>query len=455
MARLETKKYGVNLDMVHGPLLSRLAVFSVPIILSGLLQLLFNAADIAVVGRYTGSDALAAVGASSPIASFIVSMFMGLSVGANVLCAQYRGAGQDKDLSETVHTSIAISVGLGVAMTVVGVLVAGSLLNVVKTPENIFPLAKQYLCIYFCGIPSIMVYNFGAAVLRAIGDTRRPMYFLIVSGALNVLLNLLFVIVFGMGVAGVAIATVISQTLAAVFVILAMMRTSDVYRLELKRLRIHKDKLSRLMKIGIPAGIQGSAFSISNILIQSAINSFGENVMAATTIANNIDSFCYVAIDALAQASISFTGQNYGAGNYKRIDKIFAYTLGIGCVIALVLGVGAYLLAPQLLSIYTKDPAVIEVGIEIMFIVCVFEIINCTMNIPFNIVRGMNRSFFPMISTIICVCVFRVVWVYTIFRYSHTVTTLFLSWPVSKGVASVTGIVYYFWLRKKIGKQHV
>ena len=442
-----------RIDMVNGPLLSKLALFAVPIVISGLLQLLFNAADIAVVGRYTGSSALAAVSASGPISSLIVTLFMGLSIGANVLCAQLIGARRYNDLYEAIHTSIAISVGIGIAMMIVGLIFAGPLLSVLGTPEAILPLAKKYLIIYFIGVPSTMIYNFGAAILRAFGDTKRPLYYLTLSGVLNVILNLFFVIVVGMGVEGVAAATVISQTLAAALVIITMIRSDDVYHLDIKALKIYKEKLITLVKIGLPAGIQSSCFSVSNLLIQSAVNSFGETVMAASTVALNIDAFCAVAIDALSQAAISFTGQNYGAKNFKRIDRIFAYTLGIGCFLALLFGVTAYHFAPQLLSIYTHDPAVIEIGVDIMFIVCIFCFINCTMNIPFNVVRGMNRSLFPMISTILCVCVLRVIWIYTIFAKYHTLTVLFTSWPFTKGVASITGLIYFFWLRKRIRKE--
>lgn len=441
------------MDMTSGPLLSKMVLYSIPIILSGLLQLLFNAADIVVVGRFTGSDALAAVSASGPISSLLVTLFMGLSVGANVLCAQYAGANQEEDFRRTVHTAFALALIVGIGLTAIGLGIASPLLRLLKTPENIFPLARLYLWIYFLGIPAMMIYNFGAAILRAVGDTRHPLYYLSFSGGLNVCLNLFFVIVLHMGVEGVAIATVISQVISAALVVLQMMRARDITRLEPRKIRVDRDKLSRMLKVGVPAGIQGSAFSISNLLIQSAINSFGAQVMAATTVAFNIDGFCYVAIDALSQAAISFTGQNYGAGNYQRIDKIFGYTLGIGTGLGILLGVLGYLFAPQLIGIYTADPQVVAYGVEIMFITCLFQFVNCTMNVPSNVVRGMGRSVFPMIYTIFCVCVLRVVWIYTVFARYPTVTVLFLSYPVTKGLASLVGIVYYFWLRKRVREQ--
>ena len=441
------------MDMVHGPLLRLLVAFAIPIMLSGLLQLLFNAADIAVVGRFTGSDALAAVSASSPISNAIVSLFMGLSVGANVLCAQYTGGHRDEDLRQTVHTAIAVSLVIGLVILVIGLSLTGVLLRALDTPEEILPLARRYLLIYFFGLPSTMLYNFGAAILRALGNTKRPLLYLTISGALNVCLNLFFVIVLHRGVEGVAIATVISQTLSAFLVITHMMRSDTLYHLELRRVKIHRDKLVRILKIGIPAGIQSSSFSISNLLIQSAVNSFGAQVMAASAVAVNVESFCNMALDALAQAAISFTGQNFGAGNLKRIDRILLYTVALGCAWAITLGSLAYQAAPRILGIYTDDLQVIAYGREIMFVICHLLFINCVMNIPFNVIRGMDHSLFPMVSTIFCVCVLRVAWLYTVFAAFRSLTVLYLSYPVTKGLAATTGIVYYLLLRKKLRRQ--
>ena len=436
-----------TLDMVGGPIFSRLLVYSVPIILSGLLQLTFNAADIAVVGRFTGSDALAAVSASGPISSLIVNLFMGLSVGANVLCAQFAGARREEDFRQTVHTAIAVALCIGLGMLAVGIACARSLLGALGTPQEILPLASTYLWIYFCGVPATMVYNFGAAILRSVGDTRHPLYYLAFSGLLNVCLNLLFVIAFHMGVAGVAIATVLSQYVSAWLVIQLMLTSHDLYRLEPARLRLHGDKLRRMLAIGVPAGVQSSMFSVSNLLIQSAINSFGAQVMAAAAVAGNVDAFCYVAIDALSQAALSFTGQNFGAKQYRRIDRIFLYTMAMGLALSLVIGIGVYLLSPWILPIFTADPQVMEYARQILFVVAVFQFVNGTMNISFNVVRGMNHSVFPMVSTIICVCVLRVVWIYTVFAQYHTLTVLYLSYPVTKGLAALTGMICFLKLR--------
>ena len=451
---LKAKNGSRTIDMVNGPLYSKLIVFAIPMVISGLLQLLFNAADIAVVGKFTGSDALAAVGASGPISSLIVSLFMGLSVGANVMCAQYIGARRPDDLHETVHTAIGLALIVGVAMIGLGQLITTPLLRVLGTPEAVLPLAEIYLRIYFAGMPVMLLYNFGAAVLRSAGDTRRPMIYLTLAGVLNIALNLFTVIVLGMGVAGVAIATVTSQALAAVLVVRDMLRTQEDYRLELRRVRIHRRKLANMLRIGVPAAIEGVAFSVSNLLIQSSINSLGPAVMAATTAAWSIDGFCYVGCDALGQAATSFTGQNYGAHNFKRIDRIFRFTVGVGAVMLIILGVLAWLFSDQLLAIYTNDPNVIVAGRDIMFIVCVFAVVDCLMNIPFNMVRGMGHAVFPMVSSLFCICVLRLIWVYTAFEASPTVTVLFISYPLTKGICAVTAIAYFFYIRRKQNRMY-
>lgn len=438
-----------EMDMLHGPLMKNMILYSIPIVFSGILQLLFNAADIAVVGRFTGAGALAAVSASGPISSLIVTLFMGLSVGANVLCAQYAGAGKDRDLSETLHTAVAVTAWAGILLMALGMACTDVLLRAMGTPKDVFSGARQYLMIYFVGVPATLLYNFGAAVMRAVGDTRRPLYFLTLSGVLNVCLNLFFVAALHMGVAGVAIATVISQAVSASMVIITLTRSGDVCRLEWKRLKVSKEKLLGMLKIGVPAGIQGAAFSVSNLLIQSSVNSLGTDVMAASAVALNIDYFCFVAIDALGQAVISFSGQSYGAGDLKRVDRIFWYSLGLGCVLGVMAGGGAVAFAPQILGIYTQNEKVIRYGIEIMLILCTTEFINCTLNIPFNILRSMGHSMFPLFSTVLCVCGLRVVWICSVFRWVPTIAVLYMAWPVTKGAASVTGIAYYLWVRRK------
>lgn len=436
-----------NMDMIHGPLLGRMVAYAIPLVFSGLLQLLFNAADIAVVGRFTGAGSLAAVSAASPVSALIVTLFMGLSTGTNVVCAQYAGAGREKDFSETLHTAVAISAGAGIGLMLLGLACADALLKAMDTPGEVLFLARRYLWIYFLGIPSMLLYNFGAAAIRAVGDTKKPLYFLTLSGILNVCLNLFFVVVFHMGVEGVAIATAISQTAAAGMVMLVLTRAEGMCHFRRKDLKIHREKLREMFRIGVPAGIQGAAFAVANLLIQSSVNSLGTAVMAASTIALNVDSFCFVAIDALGQAVISFSGQNWGAGNRKRVDRIFWYGLGLGCMLGIVIGGASILLAPEILGIYTRDPVVTERGMEIMFILSVFQFVNCTLNIPFHVLRSMGRSIFPLVTTIICVCGLRILWVYTVFRWHPTIVVLYMAWPATKGVASIAGILYYLWLR--------
>lgn len=439
-----------TMDMTEGPILKKLVAYSIPVVISGILQLLFRTADLIVVGNFTGSAALAAVSASGPVSGLIVTLFMGLSVGANVVAAQDIGAKHTEDFRETVHTSIALSLVLGLAMMLLGMAWTDGLLHLLGTPEDIFPQAKTYLWYIFLGVPGTIVYNFGAATLRAVGDTRRPMMFMFIAGVLNFALNVLLVAGFGMGVEGVAIATSLSETVSAALVLLVMARSDSVYRLELKRMKIHKDKLLRIIKVGLPAGLQGSAFSISYLLVQSSINSLGATVMAAVTIAWSIDDFCYVSVNALGQAAASFAGQNYGAKEYGRIRQVYRYSMAMAAGILVVLGVWAYVFEPQLFRIFTDDPAVITVGRELMFLIGVFGFVNGTMDIPFNVVRGMGRSVFPMASSLICICVLRVVWVCTIFSWFHTVTALFLCFPVAKGLTSVTGILYYHYVMRQL-----
>ncbi|NBJ89395.1 MATE family efflux transporter [Acutalibacter sp. 1XD8-36] len=444
-----------TVDMTQGPILKKLVVYSIPVVLSGILQLLFRTADLIVVGNFTGSDALAAVSASGPVSGLIITLFMGLSVGANVVAAQDMGAKRMADFQETVHTSIALSLVLGIFMTGLGMLYTDFLLRLLGTPEDILPQAKTYLWFIFLGVPGTIVYNFGAAILRAVGDTRRPMIFMLIAGVLNFALNLLLVAGFHMGVEGVAIATSLSETVSAALVLWVMLRSDAVYKLELKRLKIHKDKLVRIIKVGLPAGLQGSAFSISYLLVQSSINSLGATVMAAVTVAWSIDDFCYVSVNALGQAAASFAGQNYGAKEYGRIRQVYRYSMAMAAGILVVLGIGSYIFEPWLFRIFTGDPAVITVGKELMFLIGVFGFVNGTMGIPFNVVRGMGRSVFPMVSALICICVLRVVWVCTVFAWFHTVTALFLCFPVAKGLTSVTGILYYHHIMRKLENEPV
>ena len=435
--------------MTHGPLLGKIVRFAIPLAISGILQLLFNAADIIVVGRFSGSQALAAVGSTSALINLIDNLFIGLSVGTNVLVAQYYGAGKQSDLQETVHTSVASSLVFGAFLLVVGVSLAAPLLELMGTPEEVLPQACLYMRIYFLGMPASMLYNFGAAVLRAVGDTQRPLYFLTLSGIVNVILNLFLVIVFHLDVAGVAIATVISQCISAGLVLLCLVRSDAVYRVDLKSLRVYKHKLLQMVKIGVPAGIQSATFSISNVLIQSSINSFGSIAMAGSTAGGNIEGFVWTAMDAFTQSTLSFTSQNFGAKKFKRITKVIWYNLALVTVVGLVLGVGAYWMGRPLLSIYSTDPEVIAYGLERMLLVCTPYFTCGIMNVLVGAMRGFGSSLTPMAASIFGVCVLRVIWIYTVFPLNRTFFMLFLSYPLSWVATALIEAVCFYFIRKR------
>lgn len=442
-----------EIDMTNGPLLGKIIRFAIPLALSGILQLLFNAADIVVVGRFAGSNALAAVGATGALINLIVTLFMGLSIGTNVLVAQYYGAGNEKDLRETVHTSILASLIFGTLLIAAGMLLARPMLSAMATPPEVLDQAVLYMRIYFLGMPGMMLYNFGAAILRAVGDTQRPLYFLLLSGVINVILNLFFVIAVHMDVAGVATATAVSQTVSAGLVLWCLVKSDRVYRVDLKKLCIKKDKLLKMAKIGLPAGIQGASFSISNVLIQSTINSFGAVAMAGNTAAANIEGFVSTAMDAFSQAAMSFTGQNVGAKKLGRVNRILALCLSLGIGIGLALGIGGYLAGPALLGIYSGDAEVIAFGLRRLAIVCACQCIGAMMGNMVGALRGLGASFVPMVITITFVCGFRVVWLYTAFAAMPTLEMLYASYPITWGLAAAFDFICYLAVKRRVAKR--
>lgn len=452
--RHRRRSRGYEIDMCNGPLFGKILIFAVPLMLSGMLQLFFNAADIIVVGQFVGHTALAAVGSTGSLINLLVNVFVGLSVGTNVLVARYYGARDAKHLHETVHTSVLTSVLSGAALIVIGLILAEPLLTLMGTPDDVLDQAALYMRIYFVGMPASMLYNFGAAILRAVGDTKRPLYFLFISGIVNVILNLVLVLVFHLGVAGVAIATVTSQVISAVLVALCLIKTDAPYRLELKKLRIHKSKLLEIIKIGLPAGMQGAVFSISNVLIQSSINSFGSTVMAGSTAASNIENFVYTAMNALYQTALSFTGQNVGGGKYKRIGKIMRICVLDVTAIGILLGGGAYLCGSTLLSIYTSDPQVIQYGLERMMFVCLPYFLCGIMDTLVGSLRGMGYSIMPMIVSLTGACALRIVWIMTIFQMNPTLSTLFLSYPVSWFVTALAHFICYLIVHHRFMQKH-
>lgn len=447
----KTNKY--EMDMCNGPLFSKLIIFSIPLILSGMLQLLFNAADIIVVGRFAGETALAAVGSTSSLTNLLVNVFMGLSVGANVLVARFYGAGQKKELDEMIHTAIATSIIAGIFLIFAGFFLARPALAFMGTPEDVIDQSVLYMRIYFAGMPVLMLYNFGSAVLRAIGDTKRPLYYLLFAGVINVVLNLLFVINFHMGVAGVALATIISQAISAILVIRCLILNDGMVRLELKKLRIVRDKLFKMIRIGVPAGLQGAMFSISNVLIQSSINTFGSIAMAGNTAALNIEGFIYTAMNAMHQGAVSFTGQNFGAHKFKRIGKIALLCEGMVFVVGLLLSVIVLFFVEPLLSLYSPEAEVIHYGVIRLQIICATYYLCGMMDVMVGILRGMGYAIAPMIISLTGVCVFRIVWIYTIFKKFRTLEVLYLSYPATWLLTFLVQLIMFLIIYKKLRKQ--
>ena len=439
-----------EMDMCHGPLLRKLLVFSLPVMLSGVLQLLFNAADIIVVGQYVGSTALAAVGSTGSLINLLINLLIGLSVGANVMVARYYGAHEEKLVSQTVHTAILLSLVSGIVMIFIGIALAEPLLRLMGTPDNVLDQAALYVRIYFAGMPVIMLYNFGSAILRAVGDTKRPMYFLLLAGILNVFMNLFFVIVFHMGVAGVALATVLSQCVSAGLVLLCLIRSNGSIKLHLKEMKIHKEPLLKMIRVGLPAGIQGSIFSISNVLIQSSVNSFGDIAMAGNAAASNIEGFIYTCMNAIYQAAISFTSQNYGAGQYRRIRKIMRSGVLIVSCVGFLLGGIAFLCAPILLSIYNTDPQVIQYGMLRMEIICLTYFTCGIMDVMVGCLRGLGYSIMPMIVSLAGACGIRVLWIFTVFQWDRTLTMLYISYPVSWMITAAVHIICFLIIIRKV-----
>ena len=432
-----------SIDMCSDPLAPKLWQFALPLMFSGILQLLFNMADMVVVGHFVGSQALAAVGATGSLIFLLTSLFSGLSVGATVVVARCLGAGQEQSISATVHTAVTVSLVSGVVLTAVGILCAAPLLALMGTPADVLPDAAVYMRIYFIGMTSMMFYNFGASILRATGDTRRPLYYLLTAGIVNVLLNLLFVLAFGLGVAGVALATILSQCIAALLVLRALLTCGEPLRLVPARLRIHKKPLIEMLRIGLPAGLQGVLFSFSGVLIQSSINSFGSIAMAGSTAAANLEGFVTTAMNAFHQASVNFTSQNYGAKKYGNIKKVVRLSLLDVTLCGAVLGNSFFLLGRQLLTLYTNDPAVIEYGVMRMLYIMIPYFLLGVEDIFVGAMRGLGSATLPMIVSLVGICGFRIVWIATVFQVFHSLPVLYLSYPISWGITAIVQFLFY------------
>ena len=424
----------LNKNMLSGPLFGNIVLYTIPIILTSVLQLLFNAADLVVVGRFCGSISVAAVGATGSITNLLVNFFIGLSVGAGVTVAHGLGSHEDTVVHNTVHTALPTALVSGLFLTVIGVSYSETFLRLMGTPENVLPLSATYMKIYFAGITFTMVYNFCASILRAAGDTKSPLIFLSLAGIVNVVLNIVFVTVFHMNVAGVALATTISQGISAVLVVIALMKRSDACKLELKKMRFHGVQMAKMLRIGLPAGIQSALFSISNVLIQSSVNSFGDIFMSGNAAASNIEGFVYVSLNAFHQTAVNFIGQNAGAKQYKRVFKTLWICLGCVAVVGLVLGSLAYSLGPTLLSIYITDSQeAIGYGMVRLAYICLPYFLCGLMDVSTGALRGLGASFVPMVISILGVCGIRIGWIYTIFQVPqfHTPQCLYFSYTVS------------------------
>ena len=418
-------------DLTSGPMLKKIILFSLPLAASSFLQLLFNAADVVVVGRFAGSAALAAVGSNGALINLLVNLFVGLALGANVVAARCYGARDDQGVHETVQTAVTLSLVGGVLMAFVGFFAAHGLLELMSSPEDVIDLATLYLKIYFIGMPMTMLYNFNASLLRAVGDTRRPLVCLAVAGAINVVLNLLFVIVFQMSVAGVALATILSQTVSAIMVTVLLVREEGAMHLDLRHLGIHKKAMLQIIRIGLPAGLQSTVFSLSNVVIQSAINSFGSTVVAGSSASANLEGFVYTAMNAFSQAAVTFTSQNMGARKYQNLNRVVLNCLLCAIVTGVVLGGGAVLAGTQLLHFYSSDAAVIAAGYERLRVICGTYLLCGIMDTLASSLRGLGYSVLPMVVSLVGSCLLRLVWIATIFQLNRTPFMLYISYPIS------------------------
>ena len=448
------KKYSI--DMTEGPILGKLLALTVPLLLSSVLQLLFNAADIIVVGNFASDNSLAAVGSTSSLINLMTNLFLGLSVGANVLASQFIGARDIKNVNKTVHTAIFLSVSCGILLTGIGVLFADKLLSLMQTPAEVLTLSALYLRIYFCGMPAMMVYNFGSSVLRAKGDTRRPLYFLTLAGVVNVILNLYFVISLHMDVAGVALATIISQYISASLIVICLMREEEAFRFSFKHLIPDRRLVVKILQVGIPAGFQGVVFALSNVVVQSSINSFGPVVMAGSAASASIEGFVWVSMNAFSQGAITFMSQNIGGGKYGRMTKITATTCACAALCGLIMGNLVCLFGNQLLGIYDPRPEILAPGLTRLRLVCGMYFLCGLMDCIVGNIRGMGYAVAPTVVSLIGACGLRILWIFTVFQIPrfHTDFVLFLSYPISWGITFLAHLVCYIFMRRRYPKKN-
>ena len=445
----ENKKPGNQMNMLEGSMLDKIVLFALPLAASSVLQQLFNAADLAVVGRFASAKAMAAVGSNAAVINLIISLFVGLSVGANAVIAMQIGSGHKEKINETVHTVIAVSLIAGIILIITGVGLSAPILRLMGAPEDVMSLAVLYLRIYFLAMPAIMVYNYGSAILRSKGDSKRPLYALILSGVINIILNLIFVVIFRLHVIGVAAATVISNLFGAGLIIYYLMTEEETFRLDLKKLSIDRKSLEKMMRIGIPAGLQGAVFSISNVVIQSAVNSFGADAIAGSTASSNFDFISYCVISAFAQAGVTFTSQNFSARKFDRCKAVFRICMLCGLLSSAAVVFLFVTFRHTLILIFTTDPAVIEFALKRIMSAFFLHYLIASYEISGGCLRGMNHSLLPALISIIGTCVFRLGYVFFYVSRVHTFEALFHVYPISWVITGVITLTAYFIIRKK------
>ena len=448
---MKNNKY--EIDMCNGTIMDKLVSFSVPLMISGILQILFNAVDIIVVGRFSGSQALAAVGSTSALINMMINLFIGISLGANVLAARFYAADRKKEMSETVHTSIMLALISGILMVFVGLICARWSLELMDTPDDVIDQATLYMRIYFVGMPFFMLYNYGAAILRAVGDTKRPLMYLIVSGVLNAILNVFLVVCFHLDVAGVGIATVVSQMVSCILVLRCLYKSEGSYQLRFSKLTIKTRYLGQIFAVGVPAGIQSTVINFSNVLLQSSVNSFGSVAMAGYTAANNVLSFLYVSVNSVTQACMSFTSQNYGVHKFKRMDRVLVDCLILSVGVALALGSVAYFFGPEILQIYTEEPDVIASGMEILAYTTLTYFLCGIMDLFPGALRGMGHSGVPMILSILGTVGTRIVWIFGVFPSHRSLGVLFWSYPISWILTIIMQVICFCFVRRKVHRK--
>lgn len=441
-----------SLDMTSAPFLKKIFIFSIPLVLTGLLQLAYNTADVVVVGRFAGSEALAAVGSTGSLINLLLNVFIGLSMGSGVMVARHIGAGNEERIRNCTHTAMLLSIISGVFIGIFGFFMSGKILVLMGSPEDVLPLATLYLKIYFAGCPGSMVYNFGSAIVRATGDTKRPLFILASTGLVNVALNLILVIFFHMGVSGVAIATITAQYLSAIMIVIHLTKLNNSCKLRFSKLRIHKVELFKILRIGLPAGIQNSLFSISNVIIQSTVNSFGSVAMAGIAAGSNFDSYIFTATNAIAQTAMTFTSQNIGARKYENMSKIYRYCLIITVVIGTVMGAFGTFCSEFIVGFFSTDKDVIAIGAQRLALIMPFYVFCSLMDVAAGQLRGMGESFKPMIFSLLGGCGIRLFWIYAILPLNRTLIFLYWAYPISWVVTFILQATLYFFVKNKILK---